>query len=102
MQGGDELVLNGLLGQAAPTGALEAVLGGGFGKVALLQPLPASAIALRRRAMGLTASPLQKVVVRIAVQAAPRLGAGAVRGQPATGTHSRSCPIVIVTTMALK
>ena len=66
MQGGDELVLNGLLGQAAPAGAFEAMLGSGLGEVALLQPLPALAIAPRRRAMGLTARPLQEVVVAIA------------------------------------
>ena len=57
MQGGDELILNGLLGEPAPAGPLEAMLSGGFGKVALLQPLPALAIAPRRRTMGLTAGP---------------------------------------------
>src|SRR5450432_2163212 len=78
------------------------MLSGGLGKVALLQPLPALAITPRRRAVGLTAGPLQEVVARIAIETAPGLGAGAVRGQAAASAHSRSCPIVIVTAMAIE
>src|SRR5450432_247102 len=78
------------------------MLSGGLGKVALLQPLPALAITPRRRAVGLTAGPLQEVVARIAIETAPGLGAGAVRGQAAASAHYRSCPIVIVTSMAIK
>jgi len=102
LQDGDELVLNGLLGQAAPAGALEAVLGGGLGKVALLETLPALAIASRRRPVGLAARPLQEVVARITIETAPGLGTGALRSQVAAPAHSRSCSIVIVTAMAVE
>ena len=96
------MVLNGLLGEAAPAGALEAMLSSGFGKVALLQPLPPLAIASRRRAVGLTAGPLQEVVARITIETAPGLGTGALRSQVAAPAHSRSCPIVIVTSVAVE
>src|SRR5450432_615804 len=78
------------------------MLSGGLGKVALLQPLPPLAIAPRRRTVGLAAGPLQEVVARIAIEAAPCFGASAVRGQTAAPAYSRSRPIVIVTSVAIE
>jgi len=96
------LVLDGLAGEPAPTGAFKAMLRRGLSEVALLQPLPALAIAPRGRAMGLAARPLQKMVPRIAVQAPSRLGPGAVRGQAAASADSRPRSIVIVTPVLVK
>ncbi len=102
LERGDELILDGLLGEPPPAGPLEAMLGGGFGEVAFLQPLPARAITSRGWTMRLTPRPLQKVVARITIETASRLGAGATRGQTAAPAHSRSCPIIIVTPMAIE
>ena len=57
LQGGDELILDGLLGETAPAGPLEAMLRGGLGKVALLEPLPPLSIAPRGGTVGLQACP---------------------------------------------
>lgn len=80
LQGGDELILDGLRGEATPAGSLEAMLGGGFGKVAFLEPLPMRAIAPGGRAMRLAPRSLQKVMARIAIETAPGLGTGAAGG----------------------
>ncbi len=94
LQGGDELILDGLLGETAPAGPLEAMLRGGLGKVALLEPLPPLSIAPRGGTVGLQARPLQEVVARIAIETAASLGAGALRGQGATPAYSRLRAIV--------
>lgn len=85
MKGGDELVLDGLLEQTAPTRPLEAMLSGGFCEVPFLEPLPALPIALRRRAVGLSAGALEQIMPRVAIETAACFGTGALVGRGDSG-----------------
>lgn len=59
LDGGDELILDGLFLQTTPPGSLEAVFGRRFGKVAFLKPLPAFAVSHGAGSAGLPARPIQ-------------------------------------------
>jgi hypothetical protein len=98
LHGRDEMVLQALALQAAPAGALEAVLRGRSSKASFQQPLAALSISSGRIAVGLGARQIEQFLPGITLERTSRFVFGALRAQRTCDTSSARRSILVIAT----